>query len=143
MKLVALGVDYRSAPAKVREALAFNGPEGLEALAQAFPGNELVVLSTCNRVEVYAAGEADLVPGLTPLSEFLASFHGLPSSSFSGHLVSYHDEGALQHLFRVAASLESLVLGEGQILGQVREAFRAAQCQGKVGPVLHLSLIHI
>jgi glutamyl-tRNA reductase len=137
VKLVALGVDYRSAPAEVREALAFEGPEGLEALARAFPGNELVVLSTCNRVEIYAAGEAQDVPGLTAMTEFLAGFHGLPEEAFSKHLVGYHDEGALGHLFRVAASLESLVLGEGQILGQVREAFRAAQRQGKVGPILH------
>ncbi len=140
MKLVAVGVDYRSAPAAVREALAFDGrkgPDGLDALARTFPGNEFVVLSTCNRVELYTAGEPESVPTAEALTEFLAGFHGLAASTFSGHLVSYHDEGAIGHLFRVAASLESLVLGEGQILGQVREAFLAAKKKGAVGSILH------
>ncbi|MFO0951602.1 MAG: hypothetical protein U0835_10705 [Isosphaeraceae bacterium] len=123
MRLLALGVDYRSAPAGVREALAFDGPkgpQGLDALRERFPGNEAVILSTCNRVEVYLAGDPHAVPESDALAEFLAEFHGVPSENFVGHLVAYHDEGALGHLFRVSASLESLVLGEGQILGQVR-----------------------
>ncbi len=139
MKLLAVGVDYRSAPAAVREALAFDGPKGpggLDALARAFPGNEFVVLSTCNRVEVYTAGEAEAVPAPEALSEFLADFHGLNASTFHGHLVNYHDGEAISHLFRVAASLESLVLGEGQIQGQVREAFLAAKAKGTAGPIL-------
>jgi len=140
VKLVAVGVDYRSAPAPVREALAFDGPKGpggLDALRGAFPGSEFVVLSTCNRVEVYAAGGAEAVPAADALTEFLAAFHGVAAESFAPHLVAYHDEGVVGHLFRVAASLESLVLGEGQILGQVREAFRAAKDRGTLGPVLH------
>ncbi len=142
MKLVAVGVDYRSAPAAVREALAFDGPKGpggLDALARAFPGpgNEFVVLSTCNRVELYAAGEPGSVPTADALADFLAGFHGLPASTVSGHLVGHHDDRVIVHLFRVAASLESLVLGEGQILGQVREAYEAAQAGGTVGPILN------
>ena len=140
MKLLALGVDHRSAPASVREALAFDGAKldaGLEALKQAFPGNEFVVLSTCNRVEVYAAGGPDVIPETEALSEFLVEFHALPAEAFAGHLVSYHDEGVVGHLFRVAASLESLVLGEGQILGQVRRAYRTAGARHAVGPIFH------
>ena len=140
MKLVTVGVDYRSAPASVREALAFDGakgPAGLDALTNTFPGGEFVVLSTCNRVEVYAAGEVGTAPGSEDLTSFLAGFHGVDPGAFSGHLVCYHDEGVIGHLFRVAASLESLVLGEGQILGQVREAFRAARERNTVGPILH------
>ncbi len=139
MRLLALGVDYRSAPASVREALAFEGPkgpDGLDALASTFPGNEFVVLSTCNRVEIYAASDTN-VPEADALTAFLAEFHGIAPETFSAHLVSYHDEGMIGHLFRVAASLESLVLGEGQILGQVREAFRASKERKAVGSILH------
>jgi glutamyl-tRNA reductase len=147
VKLLALGVDYRSAPAAVREALAFDGPkhsEALDALTRAFPtpGNEFVVLSTCNRVEIYAAGDLDGVPESEALTNFLAAFHGLSASTFSGHLVSYHDEGVIGHLFRVSASLESLVLGEGQILGQVREAYRTALDRKTTGPILNRVFEH-
>jgi glutamyl-tRNA reductase len=145
VKLLALGVDHRSAPAAVREALAFDsrkGAEGLDALAAAFPGAEFVILSTCNRVEVYAAGDPERVPGAGALTEFLGRFHAAPVESFAGHLVSFHDEGVVGHLFRVAASLESLVLGEGQILGQVRDAYAAARLRGTVGPVFHTLFPH-
>jgi len=138
VKLLALGVDHRSAPAAIREAVAFDGPKsaaGLDALRHGFPGGEFVVLSTCNRVEVYAAGDAAHVPETDALADFLARFHAVSAESFTPHLVSYHDEGAVGHLFRVAASLESLVLGEGQILGQVKQAFQEAQRRDAVGPI--------
>jgi glutamyl-tRNA reductase len=140
VKLLALGVDHRSAPAAIREALAFdgrNGAEGLAALARTFPGSEFAVLSTCNRVEIYAAGDAEGPVEAEGLTAFLASFHALAAESFAPHLVSYHDEGAVGHLFRVAASLESLVLGEGQILGQVKDAYKAAVAERTAGPILH------
>ncbi|HEX8199332.1 MAG TPA: glutamyl-tRNA reductase [Isosphaeraceae bacterium] len=145
MKLLALGVDHRSAPTAIREALAFDGARreaGLDALAAAFPGNEFVLLSTCNRVEIYAAGDPETIPQIGDLTEFLARFHAAPAESFATHLVDYHDEGAVAHLFRVASSLESLVLGEGQILGQVKEAYGAAQARGTVGPILHAVFQH-
>jgi glutamyl-tRNA reductase len=140
MRLLAMGVDHRSAPASVREALAFDGPrcaEGLTAFTSAFPGTEAVILSTCNRVELYLGGEADAVPGADELAGALIRFHGVSDEAIGGHLVSYHDEGAVGHLFRVAASLESLVLGEGQILGQVRDAYQAAVACKTVGPIFH------
>ncbi|AMV35864.1 glutamyl-tRNA reductase [Planctomyces sp. SH-PL62] len=140
MRLLALGVDHRSAPATVREALAFGDDRldaALRSLQDAFPGSEFVVLSTCNRVEIYAAGPADAIPDVDALSGFFADFHGLHPDQFAGHLVGYHDEAAVGHLFRVAASLESLVLGEGQILGQVREAYRSAVDRKAAGPVFH------
>ena len=96
-----------------------------------------MILSTCNRVELYAGGPEDAAPGVEDLSEFLVDFHQIHPDLFAGHLVSYHDEGAVGHLFRVAASLESLVLGEGQILGQVREAYRAAVDRKTAGPIFH------
>jgi len=141
VRLLALGLDHREAPTAVREALAFDGPklaDGLDALAAAFPGAEFVVVSTCNRVELYsAAGDPELAPSVGELAGFLARFHGTPADAFAPYLVDYHDEGAVDHLFRVAASLESLVLGEGQILGQVKEAYKAAQERRTTGPILH------
>jgi glutamyl-tRNA reductase len=141
VKLLALGVDYHSAPTSIREALAFDGPrltEGLGALAGAFPGNEFVLLSTCNRVELYAAAdESQLAPEVGALASFLAHFHNIAADSFMAHLIDHHDEGAVDHLFRVTASLESLVLGEGQILHQVKEAYEAASKSKSVGPILH------
>ncbi len=145
MKLLALGVDHQRAPTRVREALAFEGArrdEGLDALAKAFPGGEFVVLSTCNRVEVYAAGSASSIPTTSSLIEFLADFHAQPAESFASHLVDHHDARAISHLFKVAASLESLVLGEGQILGQVRDAYKAATARKAVGPILHSVFPH-
>ena len=140
MRLLALGVDHRSAPASVREALAFDGTKydaGLELVARSFPGNECVILSTCNRVELYVASSPEQVPETSTLTDVLAAFHGIKSEVFSGHLVTYHDEGVIGHLFRVAASLESLILGEGQILGQVRDAYRTAVERKTVGPIFH------
>lgn len=139
MTLLATGVDHRSAPASVREALAFEGEKlarGLELLGRSFPGSEFVVLSTCNRVEVYAASDGPMFE-TAALVDVLAGFHGIEPDAFSPHLVSHHDEAAVGHLFRVASSLESLVIGEGQILGQVRDAYRAADGHKAVGPILH------
>jgi glutamyl-tRNA reductase len=140
VRLLALGVDHRSAPASVREALGFEGVKfhaGLDLLARTFPGNECVILSTCNRVELYIAGNVDQLPKTSELTDTLAGFHGIHTEAFSGHLVSYHDEGVISHLFRVAASIESLILGEGQILGQVREAYLTAIERKTVGPIFH------
>jgi glutamyl-tRNA reductase len=140
VKLLALGVDHRSAPTAVREALAFDGeklPRALESLKAAFPPDEFVVVSTCNRVELYAAGEPGDVPQVGALTEFLSDFHATPAAAFAAHLVDYHDEGAVEHLFRVTSSLESLVIGEGQIQGQVKEAYEAARRHGTIGPILH------
>jgi glutamyl-tRNA reductase len=145
VKLLALGVDHRRAPTSVREALAFEGArrdEGLDALAKAFPGGEFVVLSTCNRVEVYAAGTGSAVPTTGDLIDFLAHFHARSADDFATHLVDHHDGRAVAHLFKVAASLESLVLGEGQILGQVRDAYKAAVARKAVGPILHAVFDH-
>jgi glutamyl-tRNA reductase len=138
--LLAIGVDYRSAPASVREALAFDGVKsaaGLDAFAQIFPATECVILSTCNRVEIYLATILDQLPTVIELTDVLARFHGVPTQTFTHHLVQYEDQGMISHLFRVAASVESLVIGEGQILGQVREAYRTASERKTVGPIFH------
>jgi glutamyl-tRNA reductase len=139
MTLLALGVDHRSAPPALREAIAFDGPRrdcGLDALMTSFLGTEFVLLSTCNRVELYAAAETTSPDG-DALTAFLARSHDLPVERLAGHLVARHDEAAVGHLFRVAAGLESLVVGEGQILGQVRDAYKLASARKAVGPILH------
>jgi glutamyl-tRNA reductase len=139
MSLMVLGVDHRSAPTSVRESLAFPGEchgRGLGALKASFPDTEFVLLSTCNRVEVYAAAES-APPQVDELSSFLARFHGMPAESVAGHAVLHREEAAIGHLFRVAAGLESLVPGEDQILGQVRDAYKAATGRGVIGPILH------
>jgi glutamyl-tRNA reductase len=141
MKLLSLGVDHRSAPTAVREAMAVEGArrdEAIVALRRAFPGCEFVLLATCNRVELYAAADDDATaPEVGSLTAWLASYHAIGAGTLAGHLVAHHDEAMVAHLFRVASSLESLVLGEGQILGQVRDAYRAAVAGGAVGPILH------
>jgi glutamyl-tRNA reductase len=140
VRLLALGVDHHSAPASVREALAFDRLKyaaGLDLLAETFPNTEYVILSTCNRVELYVARSLDQLPKISELVDLLANFHGITAELFSQHLISYHDEQVIGHLFRVAASIESLVLGEGQILGQVREAYQTAVEQKTVGPIYH------
>ena len=140
MRLLALGVDHRSAPASIREALTFDGVKydaGLKLLMESFPGNECVILSTCNRVELYLASNTLQLPDTGIVTDVIAEFHGMKAETLAGHLITYHDEGAIGHLFRVAASLESLILGEGQILGQVRDAYRAAVEQKAVGPIFH------
>ncbi len=140
MKLMALGVDHHSAPQEVREALAFDGAkraDGLRAMKAQFPEIEFVVLSTCNRVELYVAGDPELMPQVGDLTQFLAQFHGIAVDQFATHLVDYHDEEAIEHAFRVTSSIESLVVGEGQIQGQVKEAYEAAKEIGTVGPILH------
>lgn len=145
MKLLALGTDHRHAPADVREAIAFDGPKldaGLGALTTEFPGAEFAVLSTCNRVEVYAAGEPGGVPSTGALIDALARFHAAPAERFERHLFDHHDDRAVAHLFRVASSLESLVLGEGQILGQVKDAYASAVARGTAGPILHAVFRH-
>ena len=138
MKLLALGVDHRSAPTAIREAVAFDGPRleaALDSLRAQFPGSEFVLLSTCNRVEIYASGEAP--PDVDALTSWLSRFHDRDGATLAAHLVAHHDEAVVAHLFRVASSLESLVLGEGQILGQVRDAYTRAVAGGAVGPTFH------
>src|SRR3954451_25372644 len=108
--MLALGVDHRSAPTAVREALAFEGGRlrrGLDALKANAPDAEFVLLSTCNRVELYAAAETD-PPDADALAGILARFHDVPVAMLNGHLVARRDAAAVDHLFRVAAGLESL-----------------------------------
>jgi len=139
VRIVLVGCNHRSAPVAVRERLAFDGPKldrALVAFAERFPGVEAVLLSTCNRVELYAAGEQpSQVPDLELAAEFLAAFHGVAVFELTPHLYFQADRDAARHLFEVAASLDSLVPGESQILAQVKESYRLAHERRLTGPV--------
>jgi glutamyl-tRNA reductase len=145
MKLLAVGCSFRTTPVEVRERLSFAEHLLDRALGEmnARYGLEAVILSTCNRVELYLAQSAagpDLDPGV--ISEFLAEFHRIPLEDLTPHLYQFRDGEAVRHLFRVIASLDSLIVGEGQIAQQVRAAYQTAQKNSTVGPALHALFQH-
>lgn len=138
--IVLVGVSHKTAPVEVLEKLAFTTSGLKQALAQLVAGDgkgaaEGVILSTCNRVEIYALVNDSRV-GDKQLQRFLADFHGLPPKALADHFYTHQGEAAVSHLFAVASGIDSMVVGESQILGQVREAFEAALAQGGAGPVL-------
>src|SRR5262245_41407395 len=141
MMLTVIGCGFRDTPIAVRERLAFDGrklPAALEEISARY-GCEAVILSTCNRVELYLArGDEQVVPDADLAAEFLGEFHKLPAAEIRPHLHQRPGPDAVRHLFRVAASLDSLVVGEGQIAGQVKRAYELAQERGVLGPVLHV-----
>ncbi len=138
MTLSLIGVNHKTAPIALREQVAIRRddlPETVQALA-AMPGvTECMIVSTCNRVEILAAIEGPDVE----LSSFLADHFGLEPAHLEPHLYKYRDKEAVSHLFRMAASLDSMVVGEPQILGQVKEAYAVAREAGTVaGQLGHL-----
>ena len=139
MNLLVVGASHRTAPVAVLERLAVapgQTPQILgRLLAQQHVG-EAVVLSTCNRVEVYA-GVTAFHGGLADVSGVLAEHAGWTQASLAEHLYVYYDGAAVDHAYRVAAGLDSLVIGEAQILGQLREAYHAATEVDTVGRLLH------
>jgi glutamyl-tRNA reductase len=138
MAIVVVGLNHTTAPIAVRERLAFPDKLLAEPLERfCAPGvAELVILSTCNRVEFYLQTQ-HAPTGYTSCVEFLAAYHAVAAEHFASHLYQWHDLEAVRHLFRVAASLDSMVLGEPQILGQVKAAYLAAQTAGRTGIILH------
>lgn len=145
MNLLRVGCSFRNARIDVREKLAFDGPKLPAALRELESryGVEAVVLSTCNRVEIYTAKpQGQPMPDADVLAEFVAEFQTLPVAAVRETLTPLAQAEAIRHLFRVACSLDSLIVGEGQIAGQVRRAYEAAQEQGTVGPILHALFQH-
>ncbi|MCX7056720.1 MAG: glutamyl-tRNA reductase, partial [Proteobacteria bacterium] len=133
MPLVVVGINHRTAPLEVREKVVFDPahlPAALQALAHG-GARENVIVSTCNRTELYCVVDAPADLGL-----WLANYHGV-AHSLSDCLYEHHDERAVEHAFAVASGLDSMVLGEPQILGQLKDAYRAAQDYGTVGPLLN------
>ena len=124
MQLAIVGVSHKTAPVEVRERLAFNSDAlrlALTELVARHNVREAIILSTCNRVEVMAES-----PDERLIREFLCDFHQIPADAVSKHLYSFKNADAIRHVFRVAASLDSMMIGEPQILGQVKEAYRIA-----------------
>jgi glutamyl-tRNA reductase len=137
MNVVLVGTSHRHAPVELRELVAFgSGRAGEIAATLAGGGSEAVALSTCNRTELYLACE-DPAGALERGVAALAALGGLPARELEGSLYTLVDEAAVLHLFRVAAGLDSMIRGEGQILGQVRSAYEAAQAADATGPALH------
>ncbi|HKI31181.1 MAG TPA: glutamyl-tRNA reductase [Gemmataceae bacterium] len=139
--LVAVGCSYRNTPVEMRERLAFGADKlgrALDELRVRYDC-EAVIISTCNRVELYLARPgATVAPDAALIAEFLAETHGLPADQVRPHLYEHRNADAVRHLLRVAASLDSLIIGEGQIAGQVRQAYEAAHArEAVVGPLLN------
>jgi len=135
MPLYALGVNHATAPVSVRERVAFH-TDALGAALRDLLGKEQVkeaaILSTCNRTEVYFNGN-----GAEPVARWLEEFHQVPSSSLAPYVYTLSQDKAVPHAFRVASGLDSMVLGEPQILGQMKQAVKSAEAAGSLGLVLN------
>jgi glutamyl-tRNA reductase len=145
MSIVLVGLNHKTAPVEVRERLAFSD-EALAAHLRALVDGEMVreglIFSTCNRVEILAEASTPRGAAATSrLGDFLSEARSVPAELFSGHLYTHVDEAAIRHVFRVASSLDSLVVGEPQVLGQVRHAYSLAVEAGTAGRVMH-RLVH-
>jgi glutamyl-tRNA reductase len=126
--LLLVGISHRTAPVELRERLDFQArglDDALQALSSRHATSEAVIVSTCNRAELYAACE-DVEASRAAIAEFIGDYHGIDPSAVTPHIYGVTDLEAARHLFRVAAGLDSLVVGEPQILGQVKEAHGAA-----------------
>lgn len=139
MTLAFVGGTHRTVPLALRERLAFSADQAAEALRRfrvRFPGREVVLLSTCNRVELYTAGEeAAVPPPAEQLVSFLAECRGIDAAVLAPVLARQSDEAVVRHLFSVASGLDSMVLGEPQIVAQVKQAWALAQRSETAGPL--------
>ncbi len=140
MEIVLVGLNHRTAPVEVRERVSFTAEQARRASEELRSKGileETLVLSTCNRSEVYGVPPETSHESAPGLSTFLSEFHSVRMDVLGVSLYHHYDREAVRHLFRVAAGLDSMMLGEAEILGQVREAYRAAHEQGATGPVLN------
>jgi glutamyl-tRNA reductase len=140
MEIVLVGLNHRTAPVEVRERVSFTAEQSRKAAEELRSRGilqETLVLSTCNRSEIYGVppeSSHECAPGL---SSFLSEFHAVRADVLRVSLYHHYDRAAVRHLFRVSAGLDSMLLGEAEILGQVREAYRYAHEYGATGPVLN------
>jgi glutamyl-tRNA reductase len=142
--LVLVGLNHKTAPVEIRERIAFPEqkiPTALNCLRTGYELNEAVILSTCNRVEICAGGGTQVSTG-EKVKSFLCDFHGLAGSDLEGHLYRLSDTELIRHVFRVASSLDSMVVGESQILGQMKSAFSLAGKAGAIGHALNQLMPH-
>lgn len=142
MGLLAFGINHKTAPVDIRERVAFapeRMQEALQDLTAQGPVDEAVILSTCNRTEIYCnvlGGKRAVV------KEWLSRFHNIPAKELGAFVYAHGQEAAIQHVLRVASGLDSLVLGEPQILGQMKTAFATAQDAGTIGKLLNRLFQH-
>jgi len=141
--IVVVGLSHRTAPIAIREKLVLDAeglPDFLRALVQRPEVGEALLVSTCNRVELVAAGRAGFDSDLNLVAKACVEALSESAPGIAPHLYAHVGGAAVRHLFRVAASLDSMVLGEPQILGQVKDAYELARATGTVGSVLHRTL---
>ncbi len=139
MHIVVVGLSHRTAPVEVREKLSIPDDvisESLTSLKNDFEILEVSILSTCNRLEIYALVK-DINSGLSSIKEFLSKYSNINLDELNPHLFDFRQEEAVLHLMKVSAGLDSLVLGEGQILSQVKKMMRLGQDYQSTGPILN------
>lgn len=139
MSIHLIGLNHRTAPVEIREQLAFSRDGVATALLlfrNQFPASEAAIISTCNRVEMLVASDSDR-PTAADIVSFIAQARDLPPNLFRTHLYQLSDEHACRHLFRVAGGLDSMVLGEYQIVNQIKQAYTLSSEQGTTGRLLN------
>jgi glutamyl-tRNA reductase len=140
MEIVLIGLNHKTAPVELRERVSFSADQAqraAEELRSRGVLSETLVLSTCNRSELYGVPPESSQDSARAMELFLATFHQIDPSMLTSSLYRHRDHDAVRHLFRVASGLDSMLLGEAEILGQVREAYRIALDLGATGPVLN------
>lgn len=140
MRLLMLGFNHRTAPLDLREALVFDpdrAAQALRQLRQDYPASECAILSTCNRTEIYIARPIHEPPSIDELRDFITRHSGADAQAVRSTSIHREQDDAATHLFRVSTGLDSMVLGEPQVLGQIKRAYELADRCRTVGPVLH------
>jgi len=140
MRILCVGASHKTAPVPLRERLAFSPPAAraaLETLRDRYGAAAFVILSTCNRSELYVIRPLHARPREEEIRAFFGAFHDVPRADYDGALYVHADAEAVRHLFAVAAGLDSLVPGEDQILAQVKQAYQLAQSVNAAGPELN------
>ena len=139
VNLILVGVNHKTTPVEIREKLAFTKGKIEESVDRLFNFPDIIehtILSTCNRVEIYARANCQ-DSAIRSIKEFICNFHGLSLVELEDHFYSYRNKEAVEHLFRVSSSLDSMILGEAQILGQVKDAYSLAKDLRSTGLVLN------
>jgi glutamyl-tRNA reductase len=138
-RIVVVGLSHKTAPIEIRERFSFNQEElesGLTALSSKSNVEECLILSTCNRVEIYAVSE-NTEACVEDVKDFLSEFHDTPEEVFSPHLYISTGNLAVRHIYKVASGIDSMVVGEPQILGQIKQAYKAAFSRGTAGLIMN------
>lgn len=139
MNILVIGLNHKTAPIEVREKVAFDGTkleEAINALKKSNAVKENIILSTCNRVEIYA-GVSDIDSGTESIKSFISDFHKVPRDLLDKSLYLHKGTEAIRHMYRVASSLDSMIVGEPQILGQLKDAYETALKNKTTGVVLN------